>query len=359
MRRFWTMENKVTVVIPVYNTKKYLEKCVDSITGQTFQNIEILLIDDGSTDGSAELCDELGEKDDRIRVIHKQNGGAATARNLGMDIAQGKYIMFIDSDDWLDSDAVETLVEHADENNVDVIRFGYVREFEDKQLVKRNTFLEERVYLDDECLDVCRQILGLTGKELAYPENMNYLASCGFNMYKKELLQKSGVRFTPIRKIGAFVDGLFNFCVFMNVKRFEFIDKPYYHYRKTNETAATARYRVNYINRQIILFEILKSEAEKSSMWEFFKEAYNNRIVLCTMEIVFNALRNKTSYYEKYKEIRCVLMNECFKKAYKQFDLKYMGLKWKIYYFFIKHSMTLPTYMLSEIILKIKNRGIL
>lgn len=353
------MENKVTVVIPVYNTKKYLEKCVDSITGQTFQNIEILLIDDGSTDGSAELCDELGEKDDRIRVIHKQNGGAATARNLGIDVAKGEYIMFIDSDDWLDTEAIEMLVEHADENNVDVIRFGYVREFGDKKLVKRNTFLEERVYSEYECLNVCRQILGLTGDELAHPENMNYLASCAFNMYRTELLKESGVKFIPLQEIGSFEDGLFNFCVFMYVKQFEFIDKPYYHYRKTNETSFTARYRYNYLNKQLILYERLKSEIKAKNMWKFFEEAYNNRIVLCTMEIAFNAMRNKESFYKRYKEIKGALMHERFKEAYNNFSLKYLRFKWKIYYFFIKYSMTLPTYMMTDIILKLKNRGVL
>ena len=134
------MMNKVSIIIPVYNTKKYLEQCVFSIVEQTYQNIEILLVDDGSTDGTSDLCDEIAKKDSRVRVIHKTNGGAATARNLGIDEATGEYVMFVDSDDWLDTDAVENLVEHADKNNTDVIRFSYVREFEGKQLVKKKHF---------------------------------------------------------------------------------------------------------------------------------------------------------------------------------------------------------------------------
>lgn len=353
------MENKVSVVIPVYNTKKYLQECVRSVTEQTFRNLEILLIDDGSTDGSSALCDELAARDDRVRVIHKNNGGAATARNLGIDEASGEYVMFLDSDDWLDTDAIETLVNHADIHSTDVIRFSYVREFEGKQLVKKNTILEERVYTDDECANVCRQILGLTGAEFAHPENMNFLASCGFNMYRKSLLVNAGARFIPIQEIGSFVDGLFNFCVFFHVKRFEYVDRPFYHYRKTNETAATAGYRRNYINRQLILFDKLKKKIEAENKWAFFCVAYNNRIVHATMEISFNALRNKASFVEKYKEIHSVLHHPQFQKAYKTFSLKNLSLKWKIYFFFIKHSMTLPTYLMTAVILKLKNRGVL
>lgn len=352
------MESKVTIVVPVYNTKAYLKDCVDSLTAQTFRNLEILLIDDGSTDGSGILCDELSEKDSRIRVIHKVNGGAASVRNLGIDEAAGEYIMFIDSDDWLDIDAIENLIKYADEHKTDVVRFNYVREFSEKHLIKKNTFLEERLYTNEECLSVCRQTLGLTGKELTHPENMNFLASCGFNLYRKKLLLDVGERFVSIQEIGAFVDGLFNFSVFMHVKRFVFIDKPYYHYRKTNENAATARYRTNYLNRQLVLFEKIKDKINSKNMWDFFSEAYNNRMVHATMEIAFNAMRNKASRLERYKEIRYVLHHPQFVEAYKSFSLDNLSLMWKVYFFFITHSMTLPTYLMTAIILKLKNRGV-
>ncbi len=353
------MKSKVTVVIPVYNTKKYLEECVASVTGQTYREIEILLVDDGSTDGSSALCDLLAEKDNRIRVIHKENGGAATARNLGIDEACGEYIMFLDSDDWLDTDAIEILVKNADDHATDVLRFNYVREFEGKQLVKQNTFLTEKLYVGDECAVVCRQLLGLMGDELAHPENMNFLASCGFNLYRSSHLKELGVRFIPIQEIGSFVDGLFNFCVFLHIDRFMFIDRPFYHYRKTNEGAATATYRKNYVNRQLVLFGKLKQEIENEEKWEYFSKAYYNRIALCTMEICFNAMRNKAGLAERYREIKSVLKHEKFKEAYKVFDISPMGLKWKVYYFLIKHSMVFPTYVMTRIILTLKNRGIL
>ena len=353
------MKTKVTIVVPVYNTKKYLKECVQSLTEQTYADIEILLVDDGSTDGSSDLCDTLATTDERIRVIHKENGGAATARNLGIDEADGEYLMFLDSDDWLDTDTVDTLVNYADENKTDVLRFNYVREFEGKQLVKPNTFLQEKLYAGEECKTVCRQLLGLSGKELAHPESMNFLASCGFNLYRTDILRSLGVRFIPIQEIGSFVDGLFNFSVFLHIERFAFINRPFYHYRKTNEGAATANYRKNYVARQLVLFEKIKKKIEEEGKWEYFSQAYYNRIALSSMEICFNAMRNKAGFRERYREIKSVLKHEKFKEAYKKLDISSMGIKWKAYYFLIKHSMVFPTYVMTKLILKLKNRGVL
>jgi len=166
------------------------------------------------------------------------------------------------------------------------------------------------------------------------------------------------VRFIPIQEVGAFNDGLFNFGVFLNVKCFEFIDQPYYHYRKTNAGAVTVGYRRNYMARQLVLFDKLKQIIDQSNMWDIFREAYKNRIVLSTMEISFNALRNPAPFSVKRKEIKSVLTHEVFTGAYKKFSLKHLDLKWKIYFFFIKHSMVFPTYAMTALILKLKNRGV-
>lgn len=98
------MQPLISVIVPVYNTEKYLDKCMQSILGQTYGNLEIILIDDGSTDGSSEKCDSYAKVDSRVRVIHKKNGGQSSARNVGLDICKGKYISFVDSDDWIEPD---------------------------------------------------------------------------------------------------------------------------------------------------------------------------------------------------------------------------------------------------------------
>lgn len=124
----------VSVIVPVYNVEKYLDKCVQSITNQTYKDIEIILVDDGSKDTSGALCDQWAKKDDRIKVIHKENGGIADTRNTGIDASCGEWILFIDSDDWYEKqNHIETLMDFAQQNDSDIVCFNYKRFFEKKQ----------------------------------------------------------------------------------------------------------------------------------------------------------------------------------------------------------------------------------
>lgn len=124
------MEHKlISVIIPVYNVEKYLDRCVQSVLHQTLQELEIILVDDGSPDGSPAMCDAYALQDKRIRVIHKKNGGLASARNAGLREATGEYIFFLDSDDWLDLDGLERLYATAQEYDVDFVRYRAIRSF--------------------------------------------------------------------------------------------------------------------------------------------------------------------------------------------------------------------------------------
>ena len=117
------MTVKVTVIVPVYKVEQYLKRCVDSILKQTVEKIEVILVDDGSPDTCPVICDEIAKKDDRVRVVHKKNGGLASARNAGLTIAKGEYIVFVDSDDWIEPNMLEELLEKANNGNYDFIRF--------------------------------------------------------------------------------------------------------------------------------------------------------------------------------------------------------------------------------------------
>lgn len=114
------MNSLVSVIVPVYNVEKYLRKCLDSIIGQTYEQLEIILVDDGSDDGSGGICDEYAKRDRRIRVIHKDNGGLSSARNAGLDICTGDHITFIDSDDYVSEDCIEVLLRTAEGYNADI-----------------------------------------------------------------------------------------------------------------------------------------------------------------------------------------------------------------------------------------------
>lgn len=125
--------DKVTVIIPIYNVEKYLKEAIESTINQTHSNIEIILVDDGSTDNSGIICDEFAKKDTRIKVIHKTNGGLSDARNAGLDATTGKYIMFLDSDDFLELDAVENMYKEITEKDADYVIGNYINADEDGQ----------------------------------------------------------------------------------------------------------------------------------------------------------------------------------------------------------------------------------
>ena len=114
----------ISVIVPVYNVELYLPKCVDSILAQTYQNLEIILVEDGTKDRSGEICDAYAAKDPRIKVIHKENGGLSSARNAGMDVARGEYFGFVDSDDWIEPETYETLMELARKYDADLVCGG-------------------------------------------------------------------------------------------------------------------------------------------------------------------------------------------------------------------------------------------
>lgn len=141
------MNEKISVIVPIYNVKGYLDKCISSICSQTYKNIEIILVDDGSTDGGSAVCDTYAKRDNRIIVIHKENGGLTSARKAGVKIATGKYIGFVDGDDWIDENMYEEMLRIAVDNKVDMVMTDMFRhKFTGEVTVWSGAFLEEGKY---------------------------------------------------------------------------------------------------------------------------------------------------------------------------------------------------------------------
>ena len=127
----------VSIIVPIYNVEKYLDRCIQSILNQSYENLEIILVDDGSPDRSSEICDEYRKSDQRIKVVHKENGGLSDARNAGLILAKGKYIIFLDSDDYIEHTMVEDAVTVLEKNDSDIVIWGYYADFvdEDENLI--------------------------------------------------------------------------------------------------------------------------------------------------------------------------------------------------------------------------------
>ena len=212
---------KVSVIIPVYNTEQYLARCLDSLLNQTLKDIEIICVDDGSTDKSPKILDEYAFQDNRILVIHKENSGAGDSRNRGLDVAHGKYVCFVDSDDWIDSDFLEKLFFRASADNLD--------------WVKGNVFLEYSKF---------RRLSNLhkeIHKQLALGKNMACCLSRDWwsILYKKEIIEKYNLKFTNYHLAE---DTLFLISYLCYAEKFALVDETYYHYfQRSNSLVHTYR----------------------------------------------------------------------------------------------------------------------
>ena len=147
------MDSLISVIVPIYNVEKYLDRCVDSIINQTYKNLAIILADDGSPDNCPKMCDDYAEKDSRIKVVHKENGGLSDARNVGMEVATGEYVSFIDSDDYISLDFYETLLETIVDNDSDIVECGVVKFYENEKFDKYNDDLKVTNYDTVDALD--------------------------------------------------------------------------------------------------------------------------------------------------------------------------------------------------------------
>lgn len=175
------MSSLVSIIVPVYNVEKYLARCIDSLINQTYKNLEIILVNDGSPDNSGTICDEYAAKDNRVQVVHKNNGGLSSARNAGLDICTGEYVCFIDSDDFISAYFVEYMLEKMVTYNCEIVKCSFVKG-------TKNAFVGEDVE-NDECLVI-------SGNEATYSRHYSVIA-CD-KMYKSSLFKN--VRFPLVKK---------------------------------------------------------------------------------------------------------------------------------------------------------------
>ena len=147
------MYSLLSVIVPIYNVEDYLNRCVDSIINQTYKNLEIILVDDGSPDNCPQMCDDYAKKDSRIRVVHKENGGLSDARNAGMKVATGEYVSFIDSDDYISLDFYETLFQTMVDNDSDIVECSVVKFYENEKFDEYSDDLKVTNYETVDALD--------------------------------------------------------------------------------------------------------------------------------------------------------------------------------------------------------------
>jgi len=212
----------ISVIVPVYKVEKYLHKCLDSILNQTYKNLEIILVDDGSPDRCGEICDEYAKKDARVRVIHKQNGGVSDARNAGLEIAAGEYIGFVDGDDYIDENMYRAMYDAVKKDESDIAICGLLSVDENANEIKKNNL---NIPIEDGCFD--KEYIF---KQFCINKYWHYVTVWN-KLYKKELF--SVIKF-PVGKIHE--DELVAHHIVGKCSRISCISKPLYFYVKRSDS---------------------------------------------------------------------------------------------------------------------------
>ena len=342
----------ISIIVPVYNVEKYLRQCLDSLVNQTYKNIEIICVDDGSTDNCSAILNEYEKNDKRLKVIHKENGGLSDARNTGIKIASGKYVMYVDSDDWIDLDTCEKAVNYAERYNCDVVMWSYVREYDG---ISHNTFIlgkESFLFEDDKCETLKRKLVGLINEELKRPQDIDHIVTAWGKLYKKSVV--NGMGFIDTKIIGT-EDALFNIMVFERVKSVFYIPTCFNHYRKTNETALTRNYKPQLVKQWKTLYEIIDSIIGKRKEGKDYYQALDNRICLGLICIGLNLIEDKKVTWDNKKtEMQSVLQMNHYRAAFENLQISYMPIHWKVFFWLGKYQKTVLLLVLLQVMAWLK-----
>lgn len=288
---------KVSVIIPVYNSEQYLRRCLDSVLNQSVQDYEIILIDDGSTDGSLDICNEYAERNRNIKVIHKLNGGVSSACNLGIDNSHGKYLMFCDSDDYVEPDWIETMYQYAEKNpGVSVFSAFYKEDGKTKQEFRLKEAITEKK---------------ISQSEYYYIYRNGFSAYCRNRIYLRDKVAGK-IRFDENISVGE--DVIFNIEYQKTCDGFLYVDKPLYHWVDNGNDSLSRAYHAKYYDDiKALYFPRVGAVAEKDL--QEFCTGYLSRFYAC-IDVV-NDERNTMTDKQKRTYIRYILHDEAFCHALK------------------------------------------
>lgn len=340
---------RVSIIVPVYNVERYLRQCLDSLVNQTYQNIEIICVDDGSTDASSEILTEYVLKNSKVRVIRQENSGISAARNVGFSFTTGEYVMYVDSDDWIDVCTCEKAVFKAEEHAADLVMWPYIREFPDHSAPKA-IFSEEKTFHAAECRELQRRMVGLLGTELAHPENADALCTVWGKLYRRELIAQNEIHFTDLQRIGTYEDGLFNLHYLAHVKNVTYIPDYLSHYRKNS--GMTSKYRKELAAQWKNLFSDMRSYIELEKCGDDFDAALNNRISLSIIGLGLNALALPNR--EASTEIRGILSEKKYRAAIKMLPMRYFPPHWWAFFACCKLNFSAGVFFLLECMARMK-----
>lgn len=292
---------KVSVIMPVYGVEKFVGKAIESIQAQTLTDFEFLIVDDGTCDRSGEICDAYAEKDPRLTVIHKENGGAPSARNAAMEIARGKYYYFMDSDDWAEPHMLEDMVALAEETDAQLVVTGYYIDtyYSDTEFVTQEQTAPSAVYRDQQTFR--------KNAHLLFDRNLLYTP--WNKLYDGDYIRSRHLRFSD-----TFWDDFpFNLSVVRDVERVAVSDKKYYHFMRARAESETAKYRPDMYDKReeehrwmVDLYRYWEIDNPESR--EFIARRYLERVIGCIENVANPACT--LSRRDKIAEVRRIITDD-------------------------------------------------
>lgn len=284
------MENQalISVIIPIYNVEAYLRECIDSVINQTYKNFEIILVDDGSTDSSGKICDEYVEKDDRITVIHQKNGGPSKTRNTGIENANGKYVYFLDSDDYIENNSLEVLINTAESNDADLVFFD-ARSFSDDGAEVKQGYTVKCTYETKSGYEILTEL----------HNNKEYHCSVVLLFIKRQLLIDNKVSF--LESAYCSEDMLFTYKIFCSANKAAHCTHTLYHRRCRSSSIVTSKKTQRHFRSCRDVYEEIRDYSEKiGKTGDYMATEY-------TVRCAFNAL---DTYKKISKKDRSICKNE-------------------------------------------------
>lgn len=313
----------VSIVVPVYNAEKYLQRCCESVLNQSYKQIELILVDDGSTDNSLEICESFKKQDARVKVVHKENGGVSSARNKGIEVAVGEFIMFVDSDDWIDFDTVEVLINLALHNGTDIVVYSLLNEYPN---------IQYPLQIDDAVMSI-NDIIN-SYKLIKNPDAI--LCSVCNKLYKREIIIKNNIKFLDNIKFGE--DFIFNSQIIKYIDKISGSSRTMYHYDCSIENSGVRKLYNNYDEFIILMdkylckmIDAVKVSPEKADEFRqlFISDRWKYAFMVClnsdkTIEekskIIINWLKKCTCEMKKWNDLQSSKYSEYFNLSVNDFN---------------------------------------
>lgn len=346
---------EVSIVVPIYNSAEFLPKCLNTLTNQSLKNIEIILVNDGSPDDSGVICDAFALRDKRIKVLHKENEGATSALNKGTYSATGKYIMYLDADDWIEPETCKVALSSANEHDADVVLWSYIKEFSDKSVKETPIFDQNRVFKGKDVLWLRRRIIGLLGPELKSPTRTDAINAGWGKIYRRTLIVDNMVEWTDTREVGS-SDVLFNIQLYKHVSCAVFIPEFFNHYNQVNPHSLTKNYKFTLFSKYLNLFAHIEAFIKENRLSKEFEVAFRNRVA---MSLINNSLSITSPNFsatknQRIQKLQEILNNSLYRRALAELKLSYLPLHWKLFFVFCKSRFAIGVYSIALVMRRLR-----